>query len=324
MISEFQIIDQFFTRQRVQRDDVLLGIGDDAALLRVPAGQTLAVSVDTLVEGVHFLPDIAPRDLGYRALAVNLSDLAAMGAQPAWATLALTLPQADGDWLREFSAGFFELADEYAMQLVGGNTARGPLNVTVQVHGFVPAGRALLRRGAQAGDSIFVTGTVGDAALGLRIERGELQTAGDDAATLRRRYRRPTPRVAAGMALRGFASACIDVSDGLLADLGHVLDASNVGARVWVDCLPLSPAYVRVRDSASDWGAALNGGDDYELCFTAAPVHREQIERSVTACGCALACIGEIESAHGLRCEYRDGQPYRTDQRGYQHFRPES
>jgi thiamine-monophosphate kinase len=324
MISEFQLIDRFFTRQRVRRDDVLLGVGDDAALLRVPEGQALAVSVDTLVEGVHFLSDMPPRDLGYRALAVNLSDLAAMGAQPAWATLALTLPCAEVDWLGEFSAGFFELAHEFDVQLVGGNTARGPLSVTVQVHGFVPPAHALTRRGARAGDLVFVTGTLGDAALGLRIERGELQAADDDAATLRGRFRHPTPRVAAGVALRGLASACIDVSDGLLADLGHILDASGVGARVWVDDLPLSTAYVHARGDATDWNAALNGGDDYELCFTANPAHRERIERAVAASGCAAACIGAIESTPGLRCEYRDGRPYRIEQRGYQHFGPET
>lgn len=313
-ISEFQLIEKYFTRQSVTRADVLLGVGDDCALLRAPTDEVLAVSIDTLVSGVHFLPDIEADDLGYRALAVNLSDLAAMGARPAWATLALTLPEANETWLERFAAGFFSLAREHDVQLVGGNMARGPLSVTIQVHGFVPAQQALRRAGAQPGDLIFVTGTVGDAALGLKVARNEIVAPPSNAEYLLRRYQRPTPRVAQGLALRGIASAAIDISDGLLADLGHLLASSGVGARVVIDDVPVSAAYRAACEPTDPW--ALSGGDDYELCFTAPPEKREEVLRTVPS----AACIGIIESPLGLRCVRGDGKSDVPRARGYDHF----
>lgn len=318
MISEFELISKYFTRQSVQRDDVPLGIGDDAALLRVPVGQSLAVSIDTLVQGVHFLADMPARDLGYRTLAVNLSDLAAMGAQPAWATLAITLPQIDEAWLAEFSSGFFELADVWGVQLVGGNTTRGPLAISVQVHGFVTESQALRRNGAQVGDLIYVTGTLGDAALGLQSETGIISGSAAQIHTVQQRYRRPTPRIDEGIALRGIAHTCIDVSDGLLADLGHLCEASGVGAHIQVEQIPVSDAF---RAAGANWSLALSAGDDYELCFTIAPSSRDALEQTFRHRDCGITCIGVVESAGGpVRCTLRDGRAYVPPRRGYDHF----
>jgi len=317
-LSEFQLIAKYFTRQPMRRADVVLGIGDDAALLRVPAGQYLAVSIDTLVEGVHFLPDIAPADLGYRALAVNLSDLAAMGAQPAWATLAITVPRVDEAWLEHFSSGFFELAQQHRVQLVGGNTTRGPLSISVQVHGFVPEEQALKRSGAHPGDLIFVTGTLGDAAIGLQAALRKIILPPEHAQFAAQRWLRPVPRVAEGLALRGIASACIDISDGLLADLGHVCAASQVGARIAVERAPVSTLFEAV--GRGDWNLPLCAGDDYELCFTAAPGRRAHIEELFGAFACGVSCIGVIEAAPGVRCEMQDGRPFIPAQCGYDHF----
>ncbi|MGB5467180.1 MAG: thiamine-phosphate kinase, partial [Sedimenticolaceae bacterium] len=241
-VSEFDLIRDYFARATGARADVLLGIGDDCALLRPPPGLALAVSVDTLVAGRHFLVDADPLHLGHKALAVNLSDLAAMGAQPAWATLALTLPQVDRNWLRAFMDGFAALAATHDVQLVGGDTTRGPLSITVQVHGFVDSLLALRRSGARAGDRIMVSGTVGDAGLALQLMQ-QNPGGGSVDSRLSRRLDRPTPRVALGRLLVGQASAAIDVSDGLIADLGHICDASGVGARVELARLPLSPAF---------------------------------------------------------------------------------
>ena len=316
-LSEFQLISNYFMRQAIARGDVALGIGDDAALLQVPAGQCLAVSIDTLVEGVHFLPEIAPADLGYRALAVNLSDLAAMGAQPAWATLALTVPHVDEAWLAQFSSGFFELAQHHGVQLVGGNTTRGPLNISVQVHGFVPEAQALRRSGAQPGDLIFVTGTLGDAAIGLQSALQKIMLAPAEAQFASQRWLRPQPRVAEGLALRGVASACIDISDGLLADLSHVCEASQVGARIQVEQVPVSTVF---HAAGGDWNLPLNGGDDYELCFTVAPSQRAHLEELLRVLPCGLTCIGVIESVPGIRCEMNDGRVFIPAKRGYDHF----
>ncbi|MBI3775894.1 MAG: thiamine-phosphate kinase [Gammaproteobacteria bacterium] len=317
-LSEFQLIENYFTRQTVTRADVALGIGDDAALLRVPSGQALAVSIDTLVEGVHFLPEIAPADLGYRALAVNLSDLAAMAAQPAWATLALTVPRIDEPWLEQFSAGFFALAQQHGVQLVGGNTTRGPLSISVQVHGFVPETQALQRRGARAGDLIFVTGTLGDAALGLQAALKKIVLDPVPAQFAAQRWLRPVPRVDEGLALREIASACIDISDGLLADLGHVCDASRAGARIFVEQVPVSTLFHAAGNG--NWNLPLSAGDDYELCFTAAPQHRARVEALFRRFACGVSCVGVIESMPGVRCQMNDGRSLVPAQRGYDHF----
>ncbi len=256
MISETELIERFFRGLGAQREDVVLGIGDDAALLRVPAGAELVLTTDALVEGVHFLPGAAADSLGHRALAVNLSDIAAMGASACWALLSLNLPLADESWLAAFARGFGALARQHAVALVGGNVSRGPLSITVQLAGVVPAGQALRRDGARPGHALYVSGTVGDAAAGLKVVRGELPAPAAAADFLRQRFEYPQPRLALGAALRGLASACIDVSDGLYVDAQRLLRASGCGARIELEALPLSPA---LRQSAGDaaWQQAL-------------------------------------------------------------------
>jgi len=314
--SEFDLIRHFFTEQSTQRVDVPLGIGDDAALLAPPPDNVLAVSMDTLIAGVHFPLDTDARAVGYKSLAVNLSDLAAMGAEPAWATLALTLPTADTSWLTGFAQGFFDLASEHGVQLVGGDTTRGPLSITVQVMGFVPQGQALLRSGAKPGDGVFFTGTVGDAGLGLRLYQQQLAASDEATAKLIQRLEFPTPRISTGLALRGYASSAIDVSDGLAADLAHVLMASGVGADIQIDQLPLSAAY-RSRASADDWQAAVSAGDDYELCFTL-PAGQEAV--SLAGLGCDYTRIGEISANPGLRWWDANDRQLTLSNTGFDHF----
>lgn len=311
-MPEFDLIARIRARA-TRRADVALGIGDDAALLRVPAGQALAVSCDTLNVGVHFPPDTAPADVGWKALAVNLSDLAAMAAQPAWCMLSLSLPSDDADWLDAFLDGFLALAAQHDVALVGGDTTRGPLSICVTVHGLVPEAQALRRDGARVGDEIWVTGTLGDAAAGL-------SASGANDAFLRQRLNRPTPRVTAGLALRGLAHSAIDVSDGLLADLGHVLQASGVGARVRREALPTSPALAACFTDAARWRLQLAGGDDYELCFTAAPAQHSAIAAALAASGTDATVIGEIDDSRTLSVLDAHGQPWAPPSSGYQHF----
>jgi thiamine-monophosphate kinase len=315
-LSEFDLIRDHFSRLGVGRSDVSIGVGDDCALLRVPSGTELAVSIDTLVSGVHFLADSDPEGLGHKCLAVGLSDLAAMGAEPAWATLALTIPRADEDWLRSFSRGFSELAGKYGVELVGGDTTRGPLSVSVQVHGLVPPNLALRRDGARPGDLICVSGTLGDAGLALRR-----LSAGDPvSAFLRDRLERPVPRVGLGLALRGIASAVIDLSDGLAADLGHVLEASGAGAQVRLAELPLS---ADVRDPVSaggDWELAVASGDDYELCFCIPPNRRPEIRGLQERSGTRIQIVGCIQPEGGLHFVLEDGAKWCPERSGFDHF----
>jgi thiamine-monophosphate kinase len=319
LLGEFDLIHRYFERPIEQRQDVIVGIGDDGAVVRVPPGVELVLTSDTLVAGVHFSEDIPPEDLGYRALAVNLSDLAAMGARPAWATMALTLPQAEEAWLAAFAQGFFELAQRFSVALIGGDLTRGPLSITVQTHGFVPEGRALRRSGAQAGHYIYVTGTLGDAALALTPRLAEL-TDTYRPYLLGRLYR-PSPRVSEGLILRAIASSAIDISDGLIADLGHILEANHVGAVLEVDRLPLSTALQKIKDKKYGWELALTGGDDYELCFTLPPEHRAVLESKRSDFACTVSCIGRIEAERGLlRCIEHDGTPYIPQGGGYRHF----
>jgi thiamine-monophosphate kinase len=317
---EFSLIDRIRQRTAQSRDDVRLGIGDDAALLAVPSGQELAVAIDTLVEGVHFPRDTAPADIGWKALAVNLSDLAAMGATPAWALLALTLPNADEAFIDGVADGFAQLAQTYRLALVGGDTTRGALTLSVAVHGFVPPGKALTRAGAQAGDVVLVTGTLGDAAAGLRLLQ---QSHRNDAQSgyLIARLNRPTPRVAAGLALRERASACIDVSDGLLADLGHICAASNVGAEIEAALLPRSSALLDRFDDARSRDFALSGGDDYELCFTVPPQRVASVQADLAKLGCGATRIGRIVEGQGVKVRDADGQWLEPAQQGWDHFR---
>jgi thiamine-monophosphate kinase len=322
---EFRLIDRIHARTAQVREDVRLGIGDDAALLAVPAGQELAVAIDTLVEGVHFPHGTAPADIGWKALAVNLSDLAAMGATPAWALLALTLPElpaeAQAARVDGLADGFAQLAQAYGVALVGGDTTRGPFALSVAVHGFVPPGQALRRDGARAGDLVFVTGTLGDAAAGLqRLAPSADPDEEKRRDFLRARLHRPQPRVAAGLSLRGRASACIDVSDGLLADLGHLCTASAVGAEIEVERLPLSCALLGSCDEAAAHDYALAGGDDYELCFTVPPALAGEVQADLARLGCGATRIGRIVEAPGVRVRGAEGEWLTPARRGWDHF----
>ena len=319
-MSEFDLIRTHFACLGGQRPDVILGVGDDCALLQVPAGQDLAVSIDTLVAGVHFLLDGDPQALGHKSLAVGLSDLAAMGAEPAWATLALTLPpewlHSRPDWLAGFCAGLDCLAREHGVALVGGDTTSGPLAISIQVHGLVPHGQALRRGGARPGDLVCVSGTLGDAGLALRRVLGALSVT--DA--LRLRLDRPTPRVSLGLALRGLATAMIDCSDGLAADLGHILIASGVGAELDLARLPLSAEVAEVVGEGGDWSLPLASGDDYELCFTLPSEMRPDLASIAARGGVDLRVIGHITEATGLRCRLPDGTDLALEHTGYDHF----
>lgn len=320
---EFDLIELIRRRTAQLRDDVRTGIGDDGAVLAVPPGQELVMSIDTMVEGVHFLPGTAPADLGWKALAVNLSDLAAMGASPAWALLALTLPRADAAFVEGFAEGFMQLAQPHRLALVGGDTTGGPLCISVAVHGFVPPGQALTRAGAKVGDAVLVTGTLGDAVAGLQALR---QPPHDDAhrAALREslitRLTRPEPRVAAGVALRGLASACVDISDGLLADLGHICDASGVAAELQAVQLPRSSALRELHGEDESLTFALSGGDNYELCFTVPPERLSQAQAALANVGCAVMQIGHIIEGEGVRVRAADGTWLPTDMKGWEHF----
>ncbi len=315
-MPEFDLIAIIKARAASSRRDVMLGIGDDAALLRMPAGKLLVVATDTLNAGVHFPNDTAPADIGWKALAVNLSDLAAMGAQPAWCTLSLSLPGSDAAWVDGFLDGFLALAQQHDIALVGGDTTRGPLSLCVTVHGFVDEGAALRRDGARAGDDIWVSGTLGDAAGALAQWRDGRPVD----PTLRARLDRPTPRVALGLALAGVAHAAIDVSDGLLADLSHVCDASGVGAELDVDALPASSTLLARFDKAARRELQASGGDDYELCFTATADRRDAIERIGRDAAVGVARIGGIVADTGVRAHLVDGGEWRSMHPGYVHF----
>jgi thiamine-monophosphate kinase len=299
MLSEFDLIARYFTRLPRTAGPVRLGVGDDCALLTPSVGTELAVSTDMLVEGRHFFPDADPFQLGHKCLAVNLSDLAAMGAKPLAFTLALALPAVDETWLAAFSQGMLALADLHGIELVGGDTTKGPLTICLTVMGEVPSGAALRRDAARAGDDLWVSGSLGDARLALSILQN---TAGIDASLLALcapRLHQPEPRVALGLALRGIAHAAIDVSDGLLGDLGHVLKRSKVGAVINADALPAGVA-LSTQPVAMQREFALNGGDDYELCFTAPLAQRDAVLAAAQTCGTAISRIGRITSDHAL------------------------
>ncbi|ATO32036.1 Thiamine-monophosphate kinase [Dickeya dianthicola] len=319
--GEFDVIARYFNRVGYSRRNVELGIGDDCALLNIPSKQLLAVSTDTLVSGIHFLPDIDPADLAYKSLAVNLSDLAAMGADPAFVSLALTLPAIDADWLAAYSDSLFEQLAYYDMQLIGGDTTRGPLSMTLTIQGLVPSGRALKRSGARIGDWIYVTGTLGDSAAGLAILQARLQVSdADDRQWLLQRHLRPQPRILYGQALRDLASAAIDLSDGLASDLGHILKASDCGARINLDALPYSSALLRHDDPEQAMRWALSGGEDYELCFTVPELNRGALEVAIGHLGARYTCIGQIGAASEGLSFFRSGQPVTVNLKGYDHF----
>ena len=323
---EFRLIDRIRERTAQGREDVKLGIGDDAAVVAPPAGQELAIAIDTMVEGVHFLHGTAAADIGWKSLAVNLSDLAAMGASPAWALLALSLPvqraEQLGAFIDGFAEGFAQLAQPHRLALIGGDTTRGALTISVAVHGFVPPGKALTRSGARAGDVVLVTGTLGDAAAGLQLlRRGARVDEGDGrAAYLIERLHRPTPRLSTGLALRDRASACIDVSDGLLADLGHICEESGLAAEIEAELLPCSSMLMASFDEASVRDFALTGGDDYELCFTVPAALVAQVQSDLARLGCGATRIGRMVEGAGVRVRDAQGQWLEAAQRGWDHF----
>jgi len=322
-VGEFELIARHFTRPartpRPGSGGVALGVGDDCALLAPAEGMQLAVSTDMLVEGRHFLSTVAPARLGHKALAVNLSDLAACGAEPLAFTLALALPRAEESFLAPFARGLFALADAHGIELAGGDTTAGPLNICITVFGQVPRGQALLRSGARAGDDLWVSGRLGDARLALEVFRGEVALDGADFEQVRQAMECPQPRVALGRALRGLATSAIDLSDGLVGDLGHVLAASGVGALIDADALPRSPVLAR-QQLALQRLCVLAGGDDYELLFTAPPAGRERVEAAARVLGVAVTRVGRIEAAAGLRIVDAAGRPVEADERGFDHF----
>ncbi|HBW63363.1 MAG TPA: thiamine-phosphate kinase [Comamonas kerstersii] len=321
-MGEFELIRSFFQRP-VRRSP--LGVGDDCALLAPAPGMQLAVSTDMLVEGRHFLADVNPQLLGHKALAVNLSDLAASGAKPLAFTLALSMPRADANWCQAFAEGLFALADQHECELIGGDTTQGPLNICITVFGEVPAGQALLRRGAQPGDDIWVSGSLGDARLALDALLRQHALPPAVLSQARQRLEQPTPRVALGMALRGIASSCLDISDGLLGDLGHILEASGVGARIDANITrnllqarrhPMMAALAISRIDA----CTLAGGDDYELCFTAPSSAQAAVRDAAAQAGVPVTCIGRIEAERGVRVMAPGGQQLPLRFAGFDHF----
>ncbi|MDE0286416.1 MAG: thiamine-phosphate kinase [Gammaproteobacteria bacterium] len=313
-LTEFEAIEKYFAGLTPAGRGVTLGIGDDAALLEPDPDFHLIVSTDTMVSGIHFFPDADPADVGYKALAVNLSDMAAMAAVPRWFTLALTLSETEmtHEWLDGFARGLAESAQNYAVSLVGGDLCKGPPAVTIQVIGDCPKGREIRRSSANAGDRIYVSGELGSAAFALKMLKSG-RTPHPDCYS---RLLRPDPRVEMGISLRGIASAMIDISDGLLADLGHLLDAGNVGAQVDIDAIPFHERLDEEPDPTQKWRCILSGGDDYELCFTVPPAKLQELERT----GAPVYRIGEITAEQGLRCMRKDGTVFIPDESGYVHF----
>jgi thiamine-monophosphate kinase len=316
-LGEFELIERFFTRP-VRR--AALGVGDDCALFEPRPGMQVATSADLLIEGRHFLSTVAPERLGHKALAVNLSDLAACGAQPLAFTLSLALPRSERSWLEGFSRGLLALADAHECELIGGDTTQGPLAIGISVFGEVPRGLALLRSGARANDDLYVSGTLGDARLALEAFRGTVQLPGQDFDHVRAAMEQPIPRVALGLGLRGLATSAIDVSDGLLGDLGHVLRRSRVGATLWVDDVPRSEA-LRRQDPALQRECALAGGDDYELVFTAPPGRSAEVEAVAATAGVSVTRIGRIDAASGLRLLDQNGAAVEPRFASFDHFK---
>jgi thiamine-monophosphate kinase len=326
-VGEFDLIARYFKRTAPSAQGVNLGIGDDCALLAPAPGMQLAISSDMLVEGRHFLSTVSPEALGHKALAVNLSDLAACGAKPVAFTLALALPRVDEAWLEGFSRGLFALADVHGCTLIGGDTTAGPLNICITVLGHVPTGQALLRSGAKAGDDIYVSGQPGQARLALEAFRGTIRLSESDFALTRSRMERPTPRVALGMALRGIASSAIDVSDGLLGDLGHVLKASDLGAEIDLNAIDSIAARAVSMPASGHFSSkflremVLAGGDDYELVFTAAPSLREAVQAAAQMSQTQITRIGHTRSELGLILREGDGRTVQSDFASFDHFK---
>lgn len=325
-LHEFDIIQQFFAPLGNACDSVALGIGDDAAVLNLDAGERLVVTVDTSNADVHFPADADPVAIAHRCLAVNISDLAAMGATPRWYTLSLSLPEVDGEWLQAFARGLATLAVQFQMQLVGGDTTRGPLSVSIQAMGVVRE-HCLCRHTAQNGDTVYVSGTIGDAAAGLLVyqlsERSDKQAAlpqTDNQRQLLNSYLYPQPQVALGSKLLGVANSCIDISDGLLQDLGHIATQSGLAARIDLESLPLSAPLQHYVGIERGYELALSGGDDYQLCFTAAAQQATRIAGIAEALGVQITAIGEMLAGQGVKCVDKSGEVFSIAHAGYQHF----
>lgn len=318
-MAEFDLIARYFTRPAPASVAVGVGVGDDAALFSVRAGHQLAVSADMSVCGTHFFADADPEVIGWKSMAVNISDMAAMGADPRWATLSIALPEIDHDWLQGFSRGLFACADQYGVSLIGGDTTRGPLNIAITIMGEVPTGKALRRDAAQVGDDVWVSGTLGQAALWLQSRLGTLQLSGDDAHRFAIAMHRPQPRVALGLALRDLAHAALDISDGLLADLGHILHASALGAQLDWQAIPKPAVAGDALAPAMMTSAVLAGGDDYELCFTAPTHQRERLIALSQTLALPLTRIGVITAAAELSV-HDGGKQMHLQQKGYDHF----
>lgn len=310
VLSEFGLIQRFFAQQPLKNSANRLGVGDDCALMQIPEGFLLAITTDTMVENVHFFEGTEPKLLGHKLLAVNLSDLASMGAEPVSVTLNLTLPEVNENWLAEFANGFLSLAEKYNVDLIGGDTTKGALTLGVQALGLVPENQALTRSKAKVGDLIYVTGKVGDAGLGLKIKQGY---SCENPDTPLKQFNQPLPRVAEGLALRNIANACIDISDGVAQDLGHILQKSRIGAVVDYESLPLSAEVRQYIENTGDWSLPLTAGDDYQLCFTIPPEKAGELKN--------MDCqqIGIIEERPGLRIR-RSGTITTMKARGYEHF----
>ena len=310
-LSEFALIERYFSGNKITNSQVRLGVGDDCALLAVPDGYELAITMDTMVEGVHFFSNVAPEDLAHKLLAVNLSDLASMGAEPVAVTLALTIPKVDTSWLERFVEGFGKLARSHRVDLVGGDTTRGPLTLSLQAMGFVPVGKALQRSGAKPGDLIYITHQIGDAGLGLKIAKGDYD-AGPENKKVLQQFNRPDPRIDEGIKIRDYATSCIDLSDGLLADLKHILEASHVGACINWEKIPFSKAVHHYIKETEDWQMPISAGDDYELCFTVNQNNAELID--IDCCQ-----IGFIETGANLKLN-KAGVIQEITNYGFEHF----
>lgn len=320
--GEFNLIDAYFSKLGSTRRDVVLGVGDDCAIVQPLANSELMVATDTMVAGVHFDESTPARALGHKIAAVNLSDLAAMGAEPAWLSLAITLPEMDTDWLHEFAAGLHEICSYYGCALIGGDTTRGPLSLTVTAQGQAPAGIGIRRSGAKAGDWVYVSGALGDAGLALAASQNKVTLAAHHQQRVQERLHFPTPQVALGIGLRGIASAAIDVSDGLLADLGHILKASKVGARLDLNEMPLSLALIETLEYEQALHYALSSGDDYELCFTVPDERRGMLETALAHTAVKPVCIGRLTSQTEQIQLLLDGEPWQAPaQSGFDHFK---
>jgi thiamine-monophosphate kinase len=320
VLSEFELIEKYFRNLTDEDSSVQCGIGDDAAIIKVPDNMELVLSIDTLLEGTHFPAGTHPSDIAYKALAVNLSDMAAMGAVPKWVLLSISLPEGDEVWLEQFASGFLKLAKQHSVKLIGGDISRGPLSITMQIQGLVPTGKALKRGGAEQGDLIYVSGTLGDAGVGLDIIQQKLVIVNEQKMFFLNSLNRPEISIDAGIHLRDVASSAIDISDGLISDLGHILEASHVGAEIEMEKIPLSEGMQLCIDKIAAWNYALTSGDDYKLCFTASAEKHDLIMNIFEEINIPVSCIGKVAGERGLRCKDPEGNYFEPTGSSYTHF----